>query len=49
MFVLQGTLSQLIYYERPDAAGPKLSDYHITLTEHPEDLKVKNKKEEKTV
>ena len=36
----QGTPSQLIYYERPDESGPKLSDYHVTLTEHPEDLKV---------
>jgi predicted adenylyl cyclase CyaB len=30
---------QLIYYERPDREGPKRSDYHISLTSDPENLK----------
>ncbi|OCT89332.1 uncharacterized protein LOC108711265 isoform X1 [Xenopus laevis] len=29
---------QLIYYERPDLVGPKLSDYSISNTTHPADL-----------
>ncbi|XP_048578530.1 uncharacterized protein LOC116610603 [Nematostella vectensis] len=32
--------SQLIYYERPDKDGPKLSDYHIACTETPDDLRI---------
>jgi predicted adenylyl cyclase CyaB len=30
---------QLIYYTRPDQEGPKRSDYHISLTSDPENLK----------
>jgi predicted adenylyl cyclase CyaB len=30
---------QLIYYTRPDQEGPKRSDYHITTTSDPENLK----------
>ena|ERR1044071_5830431 len=30
---------QLIYYTRPDQEGPKRSDYHISLTPDPENLK----------
>jgi predicted adenylyl cyclase CyaB len=30
---------QLIYYERPDAPGPKRSDYRIAATHRPEDLR----------
>jgi len=30
---------QLIYYQRPDAAGPKQSDYHISITNEPQTLK----------
>merc|ERR1712142_171934 len=30
---------QLIFYERPDSDGPKLSRYSITPTQHPNDLK----------
>ena len=30
---------QLIYYTRPDQGGPKRSDYHISLTADPENLK----------
>jgi predicted adenylyl cyclase CyaB len=31
--------SQLIYYTRPDQEGPKRSDYHITRSNDPENLK----------
>ena len=34
----EGT-GQLIYYTRPDQNGPKRSDYHISLTSDPENLK----------
>lgn len=30
---------QLIFYQRPDAAGPKESDYHIATTSEPQALK----------
>ena len=30
---------QLIYYRRPDAAGPNQSDYHIAVTADPQTLK----------
>ena len=31
--------AQLIYYTRPDQVGPKRSDYHITRSDDPENLK----------
>ena len=31
--------AQLIYYTRPDQEGPKRSDYHITRSDDPENLK----------
>lgn len=31
--------SELIYYTRPDQDGPKRSDYHITRSQDPENLK----------
>ena len=31
--------AQLIYYTRPDQEGPKRSDYHISYTSDPENLK----------
>lgn len=34
-----GDHSQLIYYTRPDQEGPKRSDYHITRSNDPENLK----------
>ena len=37
--VLPGNNGQLIYYTRPDQEGPKRSDYHISLTSDPENLK----------
>ena len=37
--VLPANQSQLIYYTRPDQEGPKRSDYHISLTTDPENLK----------
>ena len=35
---LIGTDAQLVYYDRSDKEGPKLSDYHIVTTDKPEDL-----------
>jgi len=35
---LGGGRGQLIYYERPDAEGPKRSDYHIYETRDPDGL-----------
>lgn len=37
--VLSQDKGQLIYYTRPDQDGPKRSDYHISLTSDPENLK----------
>ena len=37
--VLSEDKGQLIYYIRPDQEGPKRSDYHISLTSDPENLK----------
>jgi predicted adenylyl cyclase CyaB len=37
--VLSQNRGQLIYYSRPDQEGPKRSDYHISLTSDPENLK----------
>jgi predicted adenylyl cyclase CyaB len=37
--VLSANRGQLIYYTRPDQEGPKRSDYHISLTSDPENLK----------
>lgn len=37
--VLSQDHGQLIYYTRPDREGPKRSDYHISVTSNPEDLK----------
>jgi predicted adenylyl cyclase CyaB len=34
-----GDHAQLIYYTRPDQEGPKRSDYHITRSQDPENLK----------
>ena len=32
--------AELIFYDRPDQAGPKFSDYHTTKITEPEDLRV---------
>jgi predicted adenylyl cyclase CyaB len=37
--ILSPDKGQLIYYTRPDQEGPKRSDYHISLTSDPENLK----------
>ncbi|HEX2998035.1 MAG TPA: class IV adenylate cyclase, partial [Anaerolineales bacterium] len=37
--ILSTGQGQLIYYTRPDQEGPKRSDYHIFLTNDPENLK----------
>jgi predicted adenylyl cyclase CyaB len=37
--VLPGEMGQLIYYTRPDQEGPKRSDYHISHTSDPRNLK----------
>ncbi|KAL8573098.1 hypothetical protein ACOMHN_027358 [Nucella lapillus] len=37
--ILKDSPAELIYYDRPDQAGPKLSDFHKVQTEHPDDLK----------
>jgi adenylate cyclase len=37
--ILAQDKGQLIYYTRPDQEGPKRSDYHISLTSDPENLK----------
>ena len=37
--ILSADAGQLIYYTRPDQAGPKRSDYHIALTSDPGNLK----------
>lgn len=36
--VLAEDRGQLIYYERPDTTGPKLSEYHISETKEPANL-----------
>jgi Adenylate cyclase, class 2 (thermophilic) len=38
--VLTQDSGQLIYYARPDQEGPKRSDYHISLTSDPKNLKL---------
>ena len=38
--IFQDKPAQLIFYDRPDVDGPKLSDYHITTVKNPDDLKV---------
>ena len=37
--VLAENQGQLIYYARPDQEGPKRSEYHISLTSDPENLR----------
>ncbi len=37
--VLSPEKGQLIYYTRPNQEGPKRSDYHISVTSDPENLK----------
>ena len=37
--LLSGDRGQLIYYTRPDRGGPKRSDYHISHTSDPANLK----------
>lgn len=37
--ILPGEQGQLIYYTRPDQEGPKRSDYHISYTADPANLK----------
>jgi len=37
--ILPGQMGQLIYYTRPDQEGPKRSDYHISDTVDPSNLK----------
>ncbi len=37
--VLSGDRGELIYYTRPDLEGPKRSDYHISITTEPANLK----------
>ena len=37
--ILEQDKGQLIYYTRPDQEGPKRSDYHLSLTSDPENLK----------
>jgi predicted adenylyl cyclase CyaB len=37
--ILSTNHGQLIYYTRPDQEGPKRSDYHLSLTNDPENLK----------
>ena len=37
--VLAADHAQLIYYNRPDQEGPKRSDYHVSRTSDPENLK----------
>jgi predicted adenylyl cyclase CyaB len=37
--ILSANQGQLIYYIRPDREGPKRSDYHISLTTDPENLR----------
>ena len=37
--ILEPDQGQLIYYVRPNQEGPKRSDYHLSLTSDPENLK----------
>jgi predicted adenylyl cyclase CyaB len=37
--ILSATTGELIFYHRPDAAGPKQSDYRISRTDDPEGLR----------
>ncbi len=34
-------LSQLVFYDRPDTTGPKVSNFSLTESHHPDQLKVK--------
>uniref|UniRef100_A0A0M3HHV9 ADF-H domain-containing protein n=1 Tax=Ascaris lumbricoides TaxID=6252 RepID=A0A0M3HHV9_ASCLU len=40
VFKNQDSVSELIFYDRPDCDGPKLCDFHKASVEDPENLKV---------
>jgi hypothetical protein len=37
---LQGDIAQLVYYERPNVSGPKVSKYILVPVNNPAELKV---------